>query len=42
MDIYETPEEIIVRAEIAGVDKDNLEVEINSRAVKIKGRREPM
>lgn len=42
MDIYETPEEIIVRAEIAGVEKDNLEVEINSRAVKIKGRRAPM
>ena len=42
MDIYETPEEIIVRAEIAGVDKDNLEVEINSRAVKIKGQRMPM
>ncbi len=42
MDVYETPEEIIVRAEIAGVDKDNLEVEINRRAVKIKGRRTPM
>jgi HSP20 family protein len=42
MDIYETPEEIIVRAEIAGVEKENLEVEINSRAVKIKGRRLPM
>jgi HSP20 family protein len=42
MDIYETPDEIIVLAEISGVDKDNLEVEINSRAVKIKGRRNPM
>ena len=42
MDIYETPEEIIVRAEIAGVNKDNLEVEINSRAVKVKGRRAPL
>lgn len=39
MDIYETPEEIIVRAEIAGVDKENLEVEICSRAVKIYGHR---
>ena len=39
MDIYETPEEIIVLAEIAGVDQDNLEVEINSRAVRIQGRR---
>ena len=42
MDIYETPEEIILLAEIAGVDKENLEVEINSRAVKIKGKREPV
>lgn len=42
MDIYETPEEIIVLADVAGVDKDNLEVEINSRAVRIKGRRFPM
>ena len=39
MDIYETPEEIIIRAEIAGVEKDDLEVEINSRAVRISGKR---
>jgi HSP20 family protein len=39
MDIYETVEEIIVRAEIAGVDKEELEVEISSRAVKIYGNR---
>jgi HSP20 family protein len=39
MDIYETSEEIIIRAEIAGVDKENLEVEISSRAVKIFGSR---
>ena len=39
MDIYETPEEIIVQAEIAGVDKDNLEVEINTKAVRISGSR---
>lgn len=39
MDIYETPEEIIVLAEIAGVDKDDLEVEINSKAVRISGCR---
>ena len=42
MDIYETPDEIIVLAEISGVEKDNLEVEINRRAVRIKGRRNPM
>lgn len=40
MDIYETPQEVIVLAEIAGVDKDNLEVEISSRAIRISGNRE--
>ena len=39
MDIYETPQEIIVRAEIAGVDKNDLEVEINRKAVRIHGNR---
>ena len=39
MDIYETSEEIIVRAEIAGVDKENLEVEICSKAIRIYGHR---
>jgi len=42
MDIVETPEEIIILAEIAGVTKENLEVEINSKAVKIHGRRSEM
>ena len=40
MDIYETPEEIIIRAEVAGVKKEDLDVEINSRAVKISGSRQ--
>ena len=39
MDIYETTDDIIIRAEVAGVDKDRLEVEISSRAVKIFGTR---
>ena len=39
MDIYETREQIIIRAEIAGVDKENLEVEINSKAIRIYGNR---
>jgi HSP20 family protein len=39
MDIYETPEEIMIWAEISGVDKDDLDLEINSRAVKISGIR---
>jgi len=42
MDICETADDIIIRAEVAGVDKERLEVEINSRAVKIFGtRKEP-
>ncbi|MEJ2057716.1 MAG: Hsp20/alpha crystallin family protein, partial [Desulfofustis sp.] len=39
MDIYETPDEIIILAEIAGVDKKDLELEISSKAVKIFGNR---
>ena len=39
MDIYETPEEIIILAEIAGVNKEDLELEISSKAVKIFGHR---
>ena len=42
MDIYETPDEIIILAEIAGVDKENLEIEINSKAVRIYGKRSEM
>ncbi|NQT11008.1 MAG: Hsp20/alpha crystallin family protein [Desulfobacteraceae bacterium] len=42
MDIYETDEEIIILAEIAGVNKENLGVEINTRAVKIYGERTEM
>jgi len=42
MDIYETPEEIIILAEIAGVEKDDLEIEINSKAVKIHGCRQEL
>ena len=39
MDIYETSEQIIIRAEIAGVDKENLGVEISSKAIRIFGNR---
>ncbi len=39
MDIYESPDEIVVLAEIAGVNKDDLDIEINSKAVKITGKR---
>lgn len=39
MDIYEAPDEIFILAEIAGVEKEELELEINSKAVKIHGKR---
>ena len=41
MDMYETPGQIIVLAEVAGVDKDDLEVEISTRAVRIRATRNP-
>lgn len=39
LDIYETPDTIFVIAEIAGVDKEDLELEISSRSIRIFGRR---
>lgn len=39
VDIYETQEEIIVRAEVAGVDKDDLTVEVSRRAIRLLGKR---
>ena len=42
MDIYETPNEIIVRVEIAGVEKENYGVEINNRAIRIYGYRKEL
>ena len=39
MDIYETIDEIQVLAEVAGIRKEDLDIEINSRAVKITGKR---
>lgn len=39
MDMYETPDEVVIRAEIGGVDREDLEVEISSKAVRIQGKR---
>jgi len=39
MDIYETPDDIYILAEIAGVKKEDLEIEINSKAIRIYGSR---
>jgi HSP20 family protein len=41
LDIEETPQAIIVTAEIAGVLTEDLAVEINNRAVRIRGQRRP-
>jgi len=39
MDMFETREEIVILAEIGGVEKEDLEVEISSKAVRIQGSR---
>ena len=39
VDIYEAPEEVIIIAELAGVKKEEVELEINSKVVKISGQR---
>ena len=41
IDVFETPQEIFITAEIAGVEKEDLDVEINHRAIRISGRRIP-
>jgi HSP20 family protein len=40
IDIYETPEEIIIQAEIAGVRQEEIQLEVAPGAVKISGTRE--
>ena len=42
VDIYETPDQVIVRIEIAGVDKDDFSVELSSTAVRIRGVRKEL
>jgi HSP20 family protein len=39
MDIYETKDKVVIWAELAGVEKENLEVEVNAKAVRIFGFR---
>jgi HSP20 family protein len=39
MDVYETEEQIIIIAEVAGVDLKNLDIEVSSKALKIIGHR---
>jgi HSP20 family protein len=40
IDIYETREEIVILAEIAGVPREEINLEISPRTVKISGTRE--
>ena len=41
MDIFETDEEVVIQAAVAGVAKESLEVEISDKAVKLNGYRNP-
>jgi len=38
VDIYETEEEYVIKAEMPGVAKDNIDVTLNNRELKITGR----
>jgi HSP20 family protein len=39
MDMYESPNEIIIQATMAGVEKDNILIEISDKAIKVSGER---
>ena len=39
IDVYQTPDEIVVESTIAGVDPENLDVNITPDSVTIKGKR---
>jgi len=39
MDIYESPDRLIIFAEMAGVKREHIHLEISSRTVKVYGRR---
>lgn len=39
VDVYESPEEIIILADVAGIDKEKLHVELNRKNIKIVGVR---
>jgi HSP20 family protein len=39
MDMYETEKQVFIWAELAGIEKDDLDVEVNSKAVRIFGLR---
>jgi HSP20 family protein len=38
-DVYETPDNLVVKMEIAGIDKDDLEITLNDRLLLVRGYR---
>ena len=38
-DVYETPDDLVVKMEIAGIDKDDLEITLNDRLLLVRGYR---
>jgi HSP20 family protein len=38
-DVYETPEGLVVKMEIAGIDKDDLEITVSERLLLVRGYR---
>ena len=38
-DVYETPESLVVKLEIAGISKDDLEITLNDRVLLVRGLR---
>ena len=38
-DVYETPDHLIVKMEIAGIDRDDLEITVNDRLLLVRGYR---
>lgn len=39
IDVYESPDEIIILADLAGINKEELQIELNRRKIKIAGVR---
>lgn len=39
VDIYETDEDIVIQVSMAGVAKEDMEIEISNKAIKISGKR---
>lgn len=39
VDVYQTPDEVIVESTIAGVDPENIDVDVTSESVTIRGER---